>query len=85
MIKYENLPKETQNKVDKVLDILKKIVELENVKTFIKKQTAVKNDFYLFSEDDKQAILRRIDVEVEIIRKEIKEETQNLKKQLGLE
>ena len=85
MIKYENLSKETQNKVDKALDILKKIVVLENVKAFIKKQTADENIFHLLSEDDKQVILRRIDIEIKVIKKEIREETQNLRKQLGLE
>ena len=79
MDKLKGLPIETQNKINRIIELRKLRAEVEKSddKSFLDG---------LFSDDDTQEVLLdRIDTEIEILREEIREETENLKAELGIE
>jgi len=80
MDKLKGLPIETQNKINR-------IIELKNLRA--KAEKIEDGDFFagLFGDDDdtREVLLDRIDTEIKILREEIREETENLKEELGIE
>jgi len=80
MDKLTGLPIETQNKINR-------IIELKNLR--VKAEKIEDGGFFdgLFGDDDdtREVLLDRIDTEIKILREEIREETEKLKAELGIE
>jgi hypothetical protein len=79
MSKFKGLPIETQNKINRIVELreLRKKVEASDDRGVLDG---------LFGDDDTQEVLLdRIDAEIKILREELREETESLKEELGIE